>query len=269
MVDQQSPSGVAASAAPTAAGAVPTSVRWALALGGAGSAVAGGIAVFATENGAGSAALVAAGGLAVLVSVFANRVTAFEGGGLKMQLDAVASTLEAARQADADGQPEVAASLRDDARLLMGLTRPLATRYEEVRRSQPSGWDRVAHLEGLVRQAADLARQESWTVSAVEALYDVGEEGSRVMALAMMAAVPSLATHRVTQEAVASPRSAFEQYHALRVAEALAVDRPHDPRTAAMAKVIRDELTRGAFGAERSDRANLAERVLSMIPGQG
>lgn len=100
----------------------------------------------------------------------------------------------------------------------------------------------------------------------VEHLFNLGTEGNRITAIALMQTDPALASARVASDALENPRSAFEQYHALRLVEAIAARQP-ESADAGQLRVIVDRLLRsGRFGAQNSDRCNLAARILSMIP---
>ena len=64
----------------------------------------------------------------------------------------------------------------------------------------------------------------------------------------------------------ADSRTAFEQYHALRAAQALANLQPRPAGTEAVVDAVQTMLSSGRFDAAGSDRGNLARHVLSLLP---
>jgi hypothetical protein len=198
--------------------------------------------------------------------MFANRIQSFEGGGLKVQLGAAAaSKLKAARRAELAGQPDLATKLRDEAQLLISAAQPVASQYEDLRLQETPSWERTAKLERLVENAREMASSFA-EPRAVEQLFDSGKEGNRIIAIAMMQANPALWSVRVAAEAIEKPKSAFEQYHALRAAQTLVAEHPDSASSIQLRDVIYRGLKGGQFGAQKSARCNLAVHILSMIP---
>ncbi|CAM5787394.1 hypothetical protein [Cellulomonas persica] len=253
---------------------VPTSVRVLCGIGGAALVVLGCVAVFVSENSAGTAALIAAGIALLLVAVLADRITAVEAGGVKVELGAVARKLDEADEAESHGDLERAAELRDEARALIAGNAEDIARFARTRRSSP-GWRRSAAQELQMRAWADAAKASRPSREALEALYDDGSdedpgtpEGRHVMALAMMAGYPPAASHAVATRAITEPISAFEQYHGLAVARVLALHDPASRETHALREVVADGLAAGRFGHADSDRVALARRVLELVPAR-
>ena len=100
----------------------------------------------------------------------------------------------------------------------------------------------------------------------LEQVYDEGSEASRVMALAMMSGYPQAASHDVARRAITDPVSAFEQYHGLVVAHALALREPSSSRTRELRAVVQGALDSGRLGDATSDRTAHARRVLELVP---
>ncbi|MBD8058307.1 hypothetical protein IC607_04910 [Cellulomonas sp. JH27-2] len=240
------------------------SVRWACALGGSALLVVGTVAVFVSENGVGAAAVTAAGSVLLLVAVLADRITALEAGGVKVQLEAT-KKLGEAEIAERAGDPELAAQLRGDALALISGNAERAERFSLTRQAPP-GWRRTAELERQMRDWSRAAQAVPPSRSALEQVFDRGGEADRAMALAMMTGRPAAASHRVAMEAVETPASAFEQYHGLAVARVIAVQDPGSEETHRLADAIRRALESGRFGAADSDRVMLAKRVLDLTP---
>ncbi|MCR6689860.1 hypothetical protein [Cellulomonas sp.] len=225
---------------------------------------AGAVAVFVTENGAGAAALIAAGvALAVIGGVF-DRIKAFEAAGVKVELAEVREKLATAASLEEAGQPELAAELRDEAIDLLSSSSPAALRFKQVR-ATPPGWQRTIELERQMHDWEEEARRVAPSLATLERGFDQGDEAGRAMALAMMVGAPAAASPRVAEAAIAHPRSAFEQFHGLRVAQTIARSAPAAPTTIALGEVVRENLEQGRFGSPDSDRCTLAKRILELV----
>ncbi len=241
--------------------------RLGLALSGALLLAVGVVAVFVSDNGAGTAALVAAGSALVALGAFGDRVESIEGGGVALRLQREAeSTLQAAEAADEQGLHDAASELRQRAGRLVEAARALASRYESVRAEQASSWQRTAELQRLVDQARGMARVATSSADVAE-LFGTGTDGNRVSAIGIMQADAGLADTAALVEAVVRPRSAFEQFHALRAVETAAAAGPPVERAEALRSAVLAALEGGQLGAPDSDRVRLAQRVLAMLPG--
>jgi hypothetical protein len=243
---------------------VPGWARLVAAVTGGALAAAGAMAVFVTNNSAGAGSLVVAGAVLAALGMFANRIQTVKGGGLELVLAAVAaSTLDAAEEAEQHGQSDVAKALRDQARVLISAVQPFATKYEQMRRDRPSGWDRTIELEHLSAETAKLLAPFYSDRASVEELFDTGTEGNRWGAIILMEHNPKLASPHVVATAVQSPLSRFEVFHALKVIEGMAFVDPLSDDLAALLDVVERELRAGRLGHADSDRRNLAERILA------
>jgi hypothetical protein len=254
---------------PPSPGLVPVPVRVIAAVVGAALVVTGAVAVFVTSNSAGAAALVTAGTVIGALAMFANRIQSVEGAGVKFEFQAVAAAtarLRAARQAEQAGNSELAETLRDEAQLLMSAVGPAAAQYETVRRDEIRSWDRTSKLERVMRQIREMAKSDFGDPGSVERLFDSDTDGNRIAAIALMQANLSLASAAVTVRAIERPRSNFEQYHALRVAEAIVARDPRAEEAHQLSAVVDRTLQSGLLGPKGSDRRALAARILAMTP---
>ena len=180
---------------------------------------AGAVAVFATENANGSAALIAAGTVLCLVAMVGEGGLVRGPGGLEVRWpEKRKELLDEADAADAAGNDEAAQDLRSQAELLKALG-PLAERYAKARR-QPAGHQRTGQLSSIVQEAAERAEQLDLDRESAANLFRAGDDGLRIFALALTQRNPSLADPTVLQEAIDRPRSAFELWHALLAARA-------------------------------------------------
>lgn len=128
--------------------------RWLLTAIGVVITVAGAVAVFVTDNEAGSAALVAAGTACSVVGVLWDRLKTVKGAGLEVELVEVAQRkLSAAHEAELRGDGVEAARLRAEAEDLLAVVRPWAAEYEHWRSTLPSGPQRTCLMDDTVAKA--------------------------------------------------------------------------------------------------------------------
>lgn len=140
--------------------------------------------------------------------------------------------------------------------------RLMAEEYERIRATMESGGERTYLLTALTTRATLLAGREG-AAQVAEFLFKLNTDGTRVIAL-------SLAVHdlRRTQidlaiEGIGSSRSAFEQYHALVLAERLV------PLLDPTAKEKLREAVQAQIGSRlernRSDRSTIANAILKAL----
>jgi len=242
---------------------LPTWARIAGALLGLGVLVAGSVAVFETDNELGATALVAAGVAIAGVSVFGNRIEALEAGGVRVELERQAMTARRqARRARAAGRTERAEALERKAEGLLAAATMVGSRYEDLRSTESSGWERTSRMEGLLREARALDT-DVLGPSDVAQIFMRGSDGGRIAALALAEADPRLATVGMLISAVNESRSSFEQYHGLLAAEAAL---PHlDDEDRHRLGAVVDALLAGPLGQRSSDRRTVARRILDRL----
>jgi hypothetical protein len=191
------------------------SVRLAAAVLGLLILMSGVVAVFATEAGAGSASLLALGGLVLAVAIFSDRIETIEFAGAKLGLRGLArERLAFAAVRERQGDHEAAATLRMQARALQRL----AGTYGQIRRSRRGGSERTRILDDVMRQASELAASTDFDPSEVWTWFDEGAAEGRIIALGLMEGDDRLCDFYCALDAIEHSRSAFEQYYGLRVA---------------------------------------------------
>ena len=239
-------------------------LRVAVALTGVGLLVAGATAVFVTDNGTGSAALVSIGAALLLAAGLWDRLESFEFAGAKMQMRIVERLRDRAAEAEARGDAAVAAALREEARALLDEARPIAASYEQLRESLTSGPERTAKLEELVAKARAAARETARDPAEVRQLFERGDEGERIYALGLMEEDERLRDFAVSLEAIEHSRSAFEQYHALYLAELML-----PALTTVQRRELEAMLTKqpgnAAYIRPGTDRWSVAQQILSRL----
>ncbi|GIE86286.1 hypothetical protein [Actinoplanes regularis] len=120
-------------------------------------------------------------------------------------------------QAEKDGDSQGAVQLRNRARdVLHGMT-DIGAAYEDARRSMPVGLGRTGAFDRLAEQARRIARFGHYDAAGVKAALTDGSDGERIAALAIMEVQTDIADLETVRSVLAAPRSANEQYLALRV----------------------------------------------------
>jgi hypothetical protein len=128
--------------------------------------------------------------------------------------------------------------------------------HRAVRHATPDNPERTHALDQVVAKGRQLAAGHESNPSEVLDWLRGGNEEQRITALAMMEESPRLRNLDAVLAAVKVPRSAFEQYHALLVAQLMLVD-----LDAADAQRIADVVSGMRFD-RGSDRAHVRERIL-------
>ena len=230
--------------------------------------ICGGVAVFWTGNELGSTALVAAGVVIAGLAMFGNRIEVVEAAGVRFELERQArSARQQAERARAAGEINRAEELERRAQSLLAAASAVGSRYEQLRTTEPSGWDRTTRMEGVLRDARAL-NTKALTASDVAGIFATGTDGNRIAALAFVEGNPQLASADVLVDAIVNSRSAFEQYHALVAAEHALNHLSAEDRTQ-MREAVESVLA-GPLGDKASDRRTVARRILeSLTPLNG
>ncbi len=238
--------------------------RLTLAVLGMASFITGAVAVFITENGMGATALLTIGAVLTIVGTMGEHIESLEFGNAKLRLRAAAAAkYEEADTLAREGDLENAETLRAQARALLEAADPLATRYATVRSATPAGPERTRAMEQVVVDARRQASQQDFDPAEVARWLSDGSDERRIIALAMMQQRKELRNLDLALEAIAHSHSAFEQYHALRLVEAMVDDLDQTERRRAI-DVIRHE-QRGLRFRHDTDRWHLSERILNRL----
>ena len=155
-------------------------------------------------------------------------------------------------------------SLQEEVDELRAATRGSSEAFDLLRAVMPSSGDRTGALEGLLDAARNHAASADVTQPQVSRMFrDATADGERVMALAMMQGRPSAVDPSAVLEAIRNPRSAFEQYHALRVAE-LAWSLLAAERRTAVLEAIRVQTGSAGSIKPGGDRSAVARRIATL-----
>jgi hypothetical protein len=140
--------------------------------------------------------------------------------------------------------------------------------YEELRREVPSSDTRTASLESLVGRIRHLARRGRFDANEIRAMWASDQEGRRIAALAAMRGAPALRELDIALEGISASRTAFEQFHALALAEEML---PHLSRAERLR--VRDavvaQMQAGGWILPGTDRAVVAARLLREVGTEG
>ena len=221
---------------------------------------AGVVAVFVTENGAGAAALLAIGAAFIVIAVLGDRVQSVELGGVNLTIrDLARQTYALAREAERRGDDESAARLRAVASELEALARS----YRRLRGSMRAGGERTRALEHVMTEARRLAQNAELEPADVATWFEEGTPEARITALGVMQGNPRLRDFEAALDAINDSRSAFEQYHGLRLAEMMLTDLTAIQRSELI--VVTERALRSSRVRRDSDRRVTGERLLAAL----
>lgn len=238
-------------------------LRWVAAFLGLAVLALGAVATFRSANGAGSAALVV-GGLALLIlGGLGDRIELLKVGNVEFHVRAAARQLiRRADELELQGDTAGAEHLRGEAERLLLQASPAARRYEELRRTRPSGRQRNVEFRELVDEARKFSREKHPSADVVRSMFERGGDGDRVYALVLMHEDSAAGDLSCVVEAISASRSAYEQYWALRTAEKM-VRRLNSSERKQLADAIRQEM--GRYLTPSSDRYGMAQNILYTI----
>lgn len=186
---------------------------------------AGGIAVFVTTNGTGTAVLLTFGGVLLVLALLGNRIESIEVGGTALRLRAAAAERFAlADESEQRGNPVAADQLRMEAQVLMEAAGPIASDYRSVRGSMGPGQERTRAMEEVMNRARRLAAEQEFEPGQVLRWLQEGSDEQRITALVMMQARRELRDFDAVLATVDDSRSAFEQYQAMRLVREMTDD---------------------------------------------
>ncbi|MFE4258134.1 hypothetical protein [Streptomyces sp. NPDC056883] len=230
---------------------------------GAGSFGLGAFAVFATQNGTGSAALIVFGGVMLLLALLGSRIESLEFGGATLRLRAAAAERFAlAEESERQGDMATASELRAEASALLNAAKPIADDYSSVRGSMRAGMPRTQAMEAVLARARRLAQEQSFERAEVVRWLSEGTDEERITALAMMQASPGLWDFEATLAVIAHSHTAFEQYHAMRLALQM-IDALDAEQARTLAETVKAQ--KGFRFRADSDRWLLGQEILRKV----
>lgn len=218
------------------------------------------IAVFATTNGAGAAALLAIGAACGGLAVLGDRVQSVTIGGATLTLrDLARQAFALAGEAELRGEHALAEELRAAGNELQDLARA----YRRVRGSMRAGDERTNVMERVIDETRELSLSDAFEAIDVSKWFDEGTPEARITALGLMQGNPRLRDFDAALDAIEASQSAFEQYHGLLLGEMMVKELSGRQR-AQLAVAVEGAL--GSFRVRRDgDRNRSATRILQAL----
>lgn len=179
----------------------------------------------------------------------------------------VVAKLAEAEEAEESGDKGRASELRREAVNIITAAAPVAERYLELRNKQKGSAARTDAMEDVVANARRMAPAMPVHPDAVRALFWDGDDGQRVSALGLMQGRIDLADVGAVIEAIANSHSAFEQFHGLKLAMALATadGALDDGNRARLLDAVRQALEGPRQHLLDQERRELAGRIIAKL----
>jgi hypothetical protein len=176
--------------------------------------IGGGVALFTTDNSAGSLFLIGVGILLGLVAALGPRleIESFELLGAKVKLrEVIDSRIALAKVAEGGADDAGVEAMRAQALAL----RELYDLYEYVRRTEPASDDRTAMQDRLVFRMRNASTDIPFDRAEVISWFEEGDGFLRMIAISVMQAREDCRYFPVVLKALERPHSLNEQYQAL------------------------------------------------------
>jgi hypothetical protein len=141
-----------------------------------------------------------------------------------------------------------------------------AKEYEAVRQKSDPGARRTLSMTKIIAQSMGIAKRAGYGSIEVSDIFASDSEGDRIIALAIIQALPNADFFNLVLESIYKSRSAFEQYQALCAAEKI-LPLLDDEQKSKLAEVLEDQRSgaKGKYITQGSDRWALSERLLDTI----
>ncbi|MFK4085196.1 hypothetical protein ACI2LF_13875 [Kribbella sp. NPDC020789] len=140
--------------------------------------------------------------------------------------------------------------------------------YERARATEEAGLSRTVTLERKIAEARDQAMRGRHTAAAVSELFRSGQEGERIAALGMMQGNHKLVDADAIVAAISDSRSAFEQFHALRLA-VIAWGELRPPQQDLVMSAVTMQMQPDGYIQPGTDRRRLAQQLQSLANSAG
>lgn len=164
-----------------------------------------------------------------------------------------------------EAQLETLVPEAQEARALLG---KYAQEYESLRTGKDSSVGRTVAFTRIVAQSRALAKQAGYGSLEVSNLFAGKSEGNRIVALAIIQALPRSNYFELVMESITDSRSAFEQYQGLSAAERslpLLDEAQKERLRSALENPTKKSNVR--YITPDSDRYGLKERILRYVRG--
>lgn len=165
------------------------------------------------------------------------------------------------------GKMSAANALTANARgAIFGELTRLADEYTRKRESQSPGWERTREMGALVQEMRDVARRAAVEALQPDEFLESPQAGARILGLAILEELNEPSHFEQVLERISNSSSAFEQYHALRVVEAMFPRLGSDQREQ-LKDALQDQMSGGdnKWITPETDRWPIASRILDAI----
>jgi hypothetical protein len=138
--------------------------------------------------------------------------------------------------------------------------------YRRLRAGSAPGPARTFRMSALAAEIRSLGRAAAHEPAQVRELFRASD-GGRIAALVLLGAAPHASCLELVLDGIGTPRSAFEQFQALRTAEAMLPDLDA-PAREALASALRTQMSEGPghyINEDNRDRLAIATRLLERL----
>jgi hypothetical protein len=139
----------------------------------------------------------------------------------------------------------------------------LVAQYEQLRATMPFSPRRTAQMEAVVRRAKQLATTGNFTAQDARTLFELGTEGHRIIALALMEGNVNLCYFPCVLDAIKQSVSAFEQFHALSIANLMVSSLTAEERQQ-LQDALNDRAVQAHWATDTS-RASIVDQILQRL----
>ena len=173
------------------------------------------LALFSDRDATASGLLIAVGATLTVLGIFGSRIESLAVGPVKVTFGPADQAEALADAAEQRGDLDSAETLHRAARRL----RQLSDQYRGIRSLMPSDARRVTVLEELMAETRVLATSAAFPPEDVRTWFREGSPEYRITAIGLMEGDARVRDLDAVVTAITAPLSAFEQFHALVVAE--------------------------------------------------
>lgn len=138
--------------------------------------------------------------------------------------------------------------------------------YERVRKVMSWGRERTVQMGTILAQVRALSQKANYKPEIIKKLFDTGADGNRIVALGLMQVFRYPQLVDIVLDSMRDPRSAFEQYQALRIIENM-VASLNENNKQQLLEILNDQRSGqpGKLITKDSDRWGISERILIQL----
>jgi hypothetical protein len=141
---------------------------------------------------------------------------------------------------------------------------PQAVKHLKPKALRPPLGERIAEMSKVIADAKRYSSEYHPPAEAVRAIFNIGGDGERLYALALMQADPKTVDIESVLDSISNSHSAFEQYNALVTAQ-VGLDSFNEAETIRLATAIRRQMDPTGYISRSTDRQRVAEQIMRAI----